>query len=127
MKKILTILGILLSSFVYGQKFSYEVLYEGSNGDSLTKTDGTFNITRTHKSKFGFDKGVIRIKTNNFTLKTKVVFTIVGEGEDTYLLIGTGMKNPVVTLIKGELQMVEFLLNDKPIYYIQMVPQKKGS
>jgi hypothetical protein len=120
MKKILTILGILLSSFVYGQKFSYKVLYEGSNGDSLHQTKGCFKIYNVRKTNFTFKTGRLKILTDSLSVDTKITFLESGDGNEYCFDIGTGSNNPQFTRIIGCEDSLVFFLNDQMVYYFIM-------
>lgn len=127
MKQLLLLLSLILSTTTFGQRFLYDVTYEGSDGDSLMKTEGTFEISRVRKSNFVFHKGVLKIKTDNLNVRKKIVFFYNSDGDDTFFDISFKPEDLNFDRIIGMPVTMSFFLNDKTVYYIQMVPQKKGS
>lgn len=91
------------------------------------KTGGTFEISRVRKSNFVFHKGVLKIKTDNLNVRKKIVFFYNSDGDDTFFDISFKPEDLNFDRIIGMPVTMSFFLNDKTVYYIQMVPQKKGS
>lgn len=125
MKKLLLLLTLIFSTTIFGQQFSYKVTYEGSNGDSLFKTNGTFKISKVRKTHFGFKKGILTIKTDTLYIKEKVVFFYTPYDNDVFFDIGMKPKNQKFSRIIGTPETMSFFQNDKMVYYLIIENKKR--
>jgi len=125
MKKLLFLLSLIFTTTIFGQRFSYKVTYEGSNGDSLFKTNGTFEISKVRKTHFGFKKGILTIKTDTLSIKEKVVFFHTPYDNDIFFDIGVRPKDQKFSRIIGTPETMSFFVNDKTVYYLIMEKKKE--